>query len=60
MTLKVILENDLNKINRQIKALESIIPLDNKKDKQIHMHTLISLKVHRKMLEEKVKDKLNS
>ncbi|WP_026884292.1 hypothetical protein [Clostridium akagii] len=51
MAVKVILENDMGKIDRQIKALAAIIPLDNEKDKNIHLNTLISLKIHKIKLE---------
>jgi hypothetical protein len=40
MSLKVITTDDITKINKQIKALESIIPKDNDKDRIIHIEAL--------------------
>jgi hypothetical protein len=50
MSLKVIITGDIVKLDRQIKALESIIPKDTLKDKAIHVQALKDLKEHREKL----------
>ena len=42
--LKVEISENKGKIEQQIKALESVIATDNKKDKQIHLEALWLLK----------------
>jgi hypothetical protein len=54
MSLKVIPTDDIAKLERQIKALESIIPKEtNPKDKSIHVQTLKDLKAHREKILKK-------
>lgn len=48
MSIKIVPPNDIQKINKQIRALKSMIPLDTYKDKQIHME---ALKEYKKRLE---------
>ncbi|AGK95177.1 hypothetical protein [Clostridium pasteurianum] len=50
MPIKVIPTDDLVKLNKQIKALESIIPKDTPKDKGIHQEALEVLLKHREKL----------
>jgi hypothetical protein len=50
MLLNVIPTNDITKLDRQIKALKSIIPKDNLKDKAIHEKALRELQAHRDKL----------
>lgn len=50
MPIRIILGNDLKRIDRQIKALEYVIPKDTGKDRSIHKSTLRILKEHRKVL----------
>lgn len=50
MSTSVILPSNLEKVNRQIKALEAIIPKDTSKDAVIHRNALIKLQKHRKKL----------
>jgi hypothetical protein len=50
MSLKVIITGDIVKLERQIKALESIIPKDTLKDREIHVKALEDLKEHREKL----------
>ena len=53
MSIKVIPTDDLAKLERQIKALESVIPKDTLKDKSIHEKALEDLKAHREKLLKK-------
>lgn len=50
MSLSIVLPSNLNKVERQIRALEAVIPKDTFKDKVIHEEALRKLKEHRKML----------
>lgn len=50
MVLKVIPPNGVEKIDRQIKALKSIIPKDSLKDKAIHEKAVWELEKHREKL----------
>ena len=43
MSLKIEIPKDINKLNKQINALESIIPKDTPKDKEIHKMALKTL-----------------
>ncbi|WP_172638596.1 hypothetical protein [Clostridium pasteurianum] len=52
MALNVVLPGSLNKTERQIRALEAVIPKDTAKDKAIHQEALKKLKEHRKFLLE--------
>ncbi|ERI92128.1 hypothetical protein HMPREF1982_02669 [Clostridiales bacterium oral taxon 876 str. F0540] len=50
MSLNVITTDSIEKLDKQIKALESLIPKDNDKDRDIHTKVLKELKTHRKIL----------
>ena len=50
MPIKVILSNDIAKLDKQIKALKAVISKDNPKDKAIHKQALKEIQEHRKKL----------
>lgn len=52
MSLNIVLPNSLSKLDRQIRALEAVIPKDTPKDRAIHEEALKKLKEHRKFLFE--------
>lgn len=48
--LNIICPANLEATNNQIRALETIMPYDNAKDKEIHQNDLKQLKAHRERL----------
>ena len=48
--LNIICPANLEATNNQIRALETIMPYDNSRDKEIHEMALERLKAHREML----------
>lgn len=45
---------DIKKVNKQLLALESIIPFDTCKDKQIHMKAIKDLKNYKERLRDRI------
>lgn len=48
--IKIQLPNDIVRMDKQIKALKSIIPKDTPKDRKMHEAVLRNLREHRKRL----------